>query len=119
MTRIVRVPHIFQWRKFLFIVLALGCLRASAAENFLVEPIPAWTSPIDVDTNENVLEKTASQGVFFLLVDTEVNGATSERYLRLAESQVAEPAARVWRADVLVDFSEPARAAENVKQSRH
>ena len=85
MTRTVRGPHIFHWRKFLSIVLALGCLKAVAAENFLVEPIPAWTSPIDIDTNENVLEKTASQGVFFLLVDTEINGATSERYLRLAE----------------------------------
>jgi uncharacterized protein DUF3857/uncharacterized protein DUF2569/transglutaminase superfamily protein len=70
-----------------FLASILGCPgRAVAAEReFSIEPIPAWTSSIAVDTNQNALEESASAGVFYLLVDTEINGGTKERFLHFAK----------------------------------
>ncbi len=67
------------------ILLALGRLRSVAApHDFRIEPVPDWTTPIDVKEYENPLEKLAS-GVFILLLDTEINGATGERFFHIAE----------------------------------
>lgn len=74
------------WGGLLFVFLLAGCIRAFAADQeFSIEPIPSWTSPITIDTNANPLEESASAGVFYLLIDTEINGATKEHYLRFAK----------------------------------
>lgn len=85
MERILR-RKLTNFAQFILIFCALWSLSARAAQqDFTIEPIPDWTSPIEVKEYDNPLEKQASAGVFVLLLDTELNGATQERYFRFAE----------------------------------
>src|SRR6266496_4966888 len=85
----------FQWRHaralrlsgLLLMLLAfcgVGCLAAQQHE-FLIEPVPDWTSFTEPKDHNNPLEKKATAGVFFLLFDVELNGATRERFVHIAE----------------------------------
>jgi hypothetical protein len=60
-------------------------LRGAAVQEFTIEPIPDWTSHVEIKDYNNPLEKQASAGVFYLLFDVEVNGATQERYIHVAK----------------------------------
>lgn len=72
--------------KLLLLILALFYLRAGAAESeFAMEPAPSWTLPIEAVEYGNDLEKSAPGGVFCLLLHTEINGATQERFIHIAE----------------------------------
>src|SRR5260370_7530711 len=73
------------------ILLALGRLRSVAApHDFRIEPVPDWTTPIDVKEYENPLEKLAS-GVFILLLETEINGHTADRFFHITEKFLSSP----------------------------
>jgi transglutaminase-like putative cysteine protease len=87
MTKTVRLAaQIFSFRKFFFALIAIGSFRSVAAQqDFTIEPIPAWTSPMEIKEYGNPLEKEASSGAFCLLYDVEINGATQERFYRIAE----------------------------------
>lgn len=87
MTRLIRVvASIIRFRIFCAFVFVVWAFRGAAAQQeFTIEPIPDWTSPIEIKEYENPLEKQAPAGVFYLLFDVEVNGATQERYIHIAK----------------------------------
>jgi len=75
--------------RFAFILLGVQFCAALAAQEFLIEPIPGWTTSSEVKDRNNPLEKQVSAGVFALLLDVEINGATRERFLHAAEKFVS------------------------------
>ena len=72
----------------LFAFCGVGRLAAQQPE-FLIEPIPNWTSSIEAKDRNNPLEKQATAGVFFLLFDVEINGATHERFVHVAQKFIS------------------------------
>jgi hypothetical protein len=79
--------HIFHLNRFVLILFSICVgLRVIAAQqqDFTIEPVPNWTSSIDVTDYNNPLEKEANSGVFCLLFDVEINGGTKERFFHFA-----------------------------------
>lgn len=58
--------------------------RATAAQDFTIEPVPDWADTIQVQDNDNPLEGQADSGVFCLLNDIEINGGTKETFVHFA-----------------------------------
>jgi transglutaminase-like putative cysteine protease len=88
MRQVISGTQKFLIRGVLLFVLFSCSFRVTAAaaeQEFTIEPTPSWTSSVEIDTNKNALEETASGGVFYLLVNVEINGATKERYLHFAK----------------------------------
>ncbi len=58
---------------------------AASQREFLIEPIPDWPTSVGIIEQNNPLEKQAAAGVFTLLFQVEINAATRERYIRVAQ----------------------------------
>ena len=74
------------------VAVVCGCLLAHSSfcavagqQNFTIEPVPDWTTGLVVEETNNPAEAGAGSGVFYLLFDVELNGATKERYIHIAE----------------------------------
>ncbi|HEV2327426.1 MAG TPA: DUF3857 domain-containing protein, partial [Verrucomicrobiae bacterium] len=68
----------------LFLCGFIFCADAQQQQTFTIEPIPTWTSLIEVADYNNPLENEADSGVFCLLYDVEINGGTQERFVHFA-----------------------------------
>jgi len=60
-------------------------LLAATNQEVVIEPIPYWTTSIDVKDYNNPLAKQANAGVFLLLFNLEINAATGERFVHVAQ----------------------------------
>jgi transglutaminase-like putative cysteine protease len=69
----------------LAVILGYHFQAVAAEQEFAIEPAPNWISFVTIATNANPLEESASSGIFVMLLDTEINGGTKERYLHIAE----------------------------------
>lgn len=80
-----------RWLKFLFILLfaarAFGAdaSKSNQPKEFLIEPVPDWTTSSIIEDRNNPLEKQATAGVFILLFNVEVNGGTHEKFIHVAQ----------------------------------
>jgi len=74
-----------------FVLFAVNGFRVLAAQQqeFSIEPIPDWTTSAEIKEYNNPLEKQATAGVFCLLFDVEINGATRERFFHVAEKFIS------------------------------
>jgi len=83
-----RRPHI---KRLVFIFFAAYCCISFAAEppEVLIERVPDWTTPTEIHDRGNPLEKESVAGAFLLLFDVEINGATHERFIRIAKKFVS------------------------------
>src|SRR5438876_2332369 len=73
------------------VLFAVNGFRVLAAQQqeFSIEPIPDWTTSAEIKEYNNPLEKQATAGVFCLLFDVEINGATRERFFHVAEKFIS------------------------------
>ena len=55
----------------------------------MIEPIPAWATSFGVKEHNNPLEKQATAGVFCLLFNVEINAATRERFVHVAQKYLS------------------------------
>jgi hypothetical protein len=60
-------------------------LLAATRQELAIEPFPNWATSIDVKDRNYPLEKEANAGVFFLLFNVEINAATGERFIHVAQ----------------------------------
>jgi hypothetical protein len=65
-----------------------GLLAATKPE-FEIGPVPSWTTSIEVKDRNNALEEQATAGVFCLLFNVEINAATRERFVHIAQKYLS------------------------------
>ena len=82
----------FHFNRLVFILFSI-CVSfriiAAQQQDFTIEPVPNWTSSIELKEYNNPLEKEAISGVFCLLFDVEINSGTRERFIHIANKFVS------------------------------